>query len=105
MRLRGKNVTEQLFAVLADGQRRQLVRVLTACNREDRVLTLADVSEAVAELSPIRLYHVHLPKLADASIIEWNQERDEITAGPRFDDAHQLLEQVCGQQDVLSAGI
>lgn len=38
----------------------------------------------------LRLYHVHLPKLAEAGLIEWDRDEDEVRPGRRFDEASRL---------------
>ncbi|CQR48877.1 MULTISPECIES: DUF7344 domain-containing protein [Haloferax] len=39
----------------------------------------------------VELFHVHLPKLADAGFVEWNRRRGSVACGPRFDEIEPLL--------------
>ena len=82
------------FRLLADQRRRLFLDVVTTHNEE---LTLADAAEEVAEreagrsvveLSPerikevyISLYHDHLPRLLEAGLLEYEQERDLVSPG------------------------
>ncbi|MFC4989700.1 helix-turn-helix domain-containing protein [Saliphagus infecundisoli] len=40
----------------------------------------------------IELYHIHLPKLADHGLIEWDQEDRTIEKGDQFEEARPLLD-------------
>lgn len=40
----------------------------------------------------IRKQHVHLPKLANYGFVEWNEDEDVVTRGPRFDEVSPFLE-------------
>jgi hypothetical protein len=46
-----------------------------------------------------RLYHVHLPKLADAELIDWDPRDDLAVRGPRFDEVIPLLEAIAEIRD------
>lgn len=39
----------------------------------------------------IQLQHTHLPKLEDASVIEWDRNTNHISKGPQFDALQPLL--------------
>lgn len=85
---------DEAFRLLADRRRRLLLEVVTAYEEE---LALADAAEQVAEreagrpvveLSPervkdvyISLYHDHLPRLLEAGLLEYEQERDLVSPG------------------------
>ena len=93
-------MSDRLFDALADRQRRRLLAAFLEHAPEEGESVVLDVDTIEAHgLSRVELYHVHLPKLADAGVVEWNRETDEIAAGPRFDQAHQLLGLACGRQD------
>lgn len=40
----------------------------------------------------VQKHHVHLPKLVEYGFIEWQQEDQLVTKGPRFDELKPLLE-------------
>lgn len=80
---------DEAFRLLANNRRRLFVQVMCAYREE---VTLPDVAEEVAsretglpvvEITPeriadvyISLYHDHLPRLVDAGLLEYDQERD-----------------------------
>ena len=103
---RSRNVSDRLFSALADRQRRRLLAALGehVPNDQGESFTLdVDGIERTGGFSRVELHHVHLPVLSDVDVIEWNRESDEITAGPRFDEARQLLGLTRGSRDTASA--
>lgn len=50
------------------------------------------VEVAGADKAHIRMYHVHLPKLAAHGFIKWERDAHTVTKGPRFDEVRPLLE-------------
>ena len=52
----------------------------------------------------VELFHVHLPKLADAGFVEWNRRRGSVARGPRFDEIEPLLRFLDEHASELSAG-
>lgn len=79
------------FDALADEQRREvLLAILDKNPRDDRSVTTAVRTDEERTRSP-ELHHVHLPKLEDYGLIDWDRERHEITKGPLFDQIRPLL--------------
>lgn len=79
------------FDALADEQRREvLFSVLDQNPRDDRSVT-ADVRADDARPATTELQHVHLPKLEDYGLIDWDRESHEITKGPLFYQIRPLL--------------
>jgi len=82
---------DALFNTLQDSRRRF---VLSCLDTHRNPMALADLADELAswesdmELSEIpaedvtsvyiSLYHVHIPKLADVGLVEYNQERDAV---------------------------
>lgn len=73
---------------LADEDRRRIIRLLrgrpgTVSERElaDRLAatTVTSKSEDTTTLRT-RLHHIHLPKLADCDLVDWNEQRGEVAA-------------------------
>lgn len=86
-------------------QRRKLLIALLEHNpQNDSPIVLADNEDentAIKEL--IEMNHVHLPKLVDYGFIEWDQENNEVSKGPAFDEICPLLELLDNHQDELPA--
>ncbi|WP_436908961.1 DUF7344 domain-containing protein [Halosimplex marinum] len=59
-----------------------------------------------ATLTEIRtaLYHVHLPKFAEAGYIEWDVDSRTIRQGPNFDEIGPLLRLMSDHEDELPTG-
>lgn len=73
------------FELLANGHRRALVAYLLGAQRGLSVEVLVDrLADDPADERRIatRLYHVHLPKLAAAGVIEWDDEREYVEPTP-----------------------
>ena len=84
------------FGLLSDQRRRLLLEVMRTYGES---LTLPDAAEEVAERETgrhvvdlpaerikrvyVSLYHDHLPRLVDAGVLEYDQERDLISPGYR----------------------
>lgn len=75
-----------VYDALSSSRRRDVVRLL---DDADTALSLRDLAEAVAEREgdadderikrvQASLYHVHVPKLADAGIVRYRQESDRV---------------------------
>lgn len=83
---------DTIFDLLSSPRRRHVLRCL---DEYDDPLALADLADEVAvreydrpltETSPeevkriyVSLYHTHVPKLEDAGVVEYNQERDLVS--------------------------
>lgn len=82
--------TSVVYECLSRSRRRYLLYCL---NTAGHPLPLADLAEAVAEMEVetqselddefvkevyMSLYHAHVPKLADAGLVEYSQEQDEV---------------------------
>lgn len=98
---------DALFACLADARRCRLLEHLAGRSEPVDVEDVArhlsarergtdaggeptDAAEGVA----VSLHHVHLPKLSDAGVLAVDREAGTAGAGPRFDAATSLLEEV-----------
>jgi DNA-binding transcriptional ArsR family regulator len=78
---------DALFEVLADAQRRQILAYLDAT--DDDVAAYSDLIEHVADDSAeastddrdriaVGLHHNHLPKLADAGVVEYDSRSETV---------------------------
>lgn len=95
---------DELFACLADHHRRLIIRSLS---EEDTPITLEGLTQRIAQYeygSPtteedppqitVTLYHQHIPKLAEADLVDVDHEFNTIREGDRFETAAALLAEV-----------
>ncbi|WP_449289292.1 DUF7344 domain-containing protein [Natronorubrum tibetense] len=57
----------------------------------DATYTIQSELERQEQDAIVELHHVHLPHLANAGFIEWDQESKRIIRGPQFEDLHPHL--------------
>ena len=97
--------TDDLLDVLSDARRRFVVACLT---EYETPLTLPDVADELAvwehdaritdvpaeDVAAIHadLYHVHVPKMADAGVVEYSQERELVALAEPVDELSAHLE-------------
>ena len=96
------------FAVLANGDRREMLRVLTrspsaTCTVDELVASLADRWEDgqfydCRERARIRLYHVDLPALKDAGLVEYDWRSGDVSMTVDSDATATLLERLKGAE-------
>jgi hypothetical protein len=77
---------DTVFELLAHERRRQLLFALLD-TPPDGSLRVADglLTRDGSGDWEIELRHRHLPKLADAGVLDWDQERGEVSRGPAFE--------------------
>jgi len=93
------------FDALSDGQRREvLLAILDQNPRDDRSVTTA-VRTDEGRTYTTELHHIHLPKLEDYGLIDWDRERHEITKGPLFDQIRPLLVLLEENRDELAGSL
>jgi hypothetical protein len=78
---------DDYLQLLANEQRRRLLRALLV---SDGPVTV-DPDDPAAQA---RLYHVHLPKLESAGLVDWNRRQRTVVTGPTFNDVVPLLEAI-----------
>jgi hypothetical protein len=96
---------DDMLDALADVQRRKLLVALIEHNPQDDapVVIAGSESESDAVERLLLMKHVHLPKLADYGLIEWNEDTHEVLKGPNFDEVRPLLELLDAHEDELPA--
>lgn len=96
---------DTLLSIMADKYRRRLLLALLEHNPQDDEDTHlpADVSLEDEELEALQVHmtHKHLPKLAAAGVIEWDQEANAVRKGPKFTEIRPLLELIRDHADEL----
>jgi hypothetical protein len=78
---------DNYLRLLADEENRRLLRSLS--ESDDPVSTASDDPKVRA-----RLHHIHLPKLVDAGLVDWDPRGDIVVRGPAFDEIVPLLEAI-----------
>jgi hypothetical protein len=79
---------DDYLRLLADERKRRLLRELRAAGDDPVSVDSDDPDEQT------RLHHIHLPKLADAGLIDWDPRDDIVVRGPAFDEILPLLETI-----------
>lgn len=95
---------DALFDVLSDARRRFVVARL---HENGEPMSLADVADELAvwerdepldripadEVASVymSLYHVHVPKMADAGVVEYSQQRDAVALAEHGDEIQALV--------------
>ena len=80
------------FEVLASEKRRTvLFEVLERGVVDRRSVARDDWGSRGEWPEAVELHHVHLPKLEEAGLVDWNRATDEIARGPQFDEIEPLL--------------
>lgn len=112
----GLNVDTR-FELCANAQRRA---VLTTLDPEGPPVAVADLARQVAaqktESTPdavtespqvqriyVSLIHNHVPKLANAEVVSFDEDRQTVAPGPEFDAVRSLIEEVTQSPEPLSA--
>ncbi|MFD1589298.1 ArsR family transcriptional regulator [Halorientalis brevis] len=94
----------EVFGVLTNGTRRQML--LELADHNPRTEAEFEGEEFAAEGDnldslKIKLYHTHLPALADVGFINWDSQTGTITRGPRFGEIEPLLTLIDNHQEEL----
>lgn len=108
-----------MFELLAADYRRQIL--LTLCDSETVELPEAILTRSVsAESRPavasdgtaatdstvaIELYHNHLPKLADAGVVEWDRDTGVVSRGPAFEHIEPLVSLLAENEECVPGGL
>lgn len=113
--------TDTLFQLLADDIRRRILYALcdnASIRIPEGILSRGQVQSQDTQPSSLhssssqingesmqqlemQLHHVHLPKLEDAGVIEWEQGTQIVSQGPQFDRLEPVLRLLFTNQDRL----
>ena len=95
----------ELLEILSHPHRRRIITRLHDRNPRDEDEFELEELEGDDELEneTIALIHNHLPKLAEAGFINWNQEQQIVTRGPRFEEIAPLIDLMVAHEDELPA--
>lgn len=95
----------ELLEILSHPHRRRIITRLHERNpRDEDEFELEELTgDDELENETIALIHNHLPKLAEAGFINWNQEQRIATRGPRFEEIAPLIDLMVAHEDELPA--
>jgi hypothetical protein len=87
---------EEYLRVLAHERRRQLLTLLLDRADQEEVAIPDSVIQDDADRDAVRLafHHMHLPKLDECGLVEWDRDAGVVTKGPNFDNVRPLVEVV-----------
>lgn len=96
---------DKIFRLLSDKDRRRLLVALLDHHphSDDRIVIPEDIQRGDPKdrRRHVRMVHNHLPMLADAEVIRWDRETNEIHQGPRFEELRPVLELLTDHADDL----
>ena len=101
------------LSVLANSHRRRLLSILAQTPAANEPIATSRAVQADGgnpsdgdgkHPESLKLYHVHLPKLADHGYVDWNREARTVARGPQFENILPLLTALNEMQDALSEG-
>lgn len=99
-------MAEQFYQLTHPLRRRILVALAHPNPIEGEEFESDDFAAPDEDIDQLRttLYHGHFPKLDDSGFIDWDQETNTVTRGPRFDEIEPLISLVDDHQDELPDG-
>lgn len=81
---------DSMMDALENRTRRVILMTLLGDTTETSLDTLErEINDGDAR---IRLHHIHLPKLANAGYINWNNDSDTVSKGPKFSEVEPLVQ-------------
>ncbi|WP_255150157.1 helix-turn-helix domain-containing protein [Halorarius halobius] len=98
---------DRMFDALSHPYRRRILLLVSEHNpRDEDEFSVEDLAteDDDLELLTTELYHAHLPKLAEAGYIEWDEDMRTIRRGPNFDEIAPLLHLMHDHQEELPEG-
>ena len=91
--------------VLANKYRRRLLVALLEHNPQDdedpQIPDDVDITDEDLDDLMVQMSHVHLPKLEEAGLIEWDQDTNAVGKGANFGEIRPLLELMRDHADEL----
>ncbi|MFB6303982.1 MAG: hypothetical protein ABEH47_02350 [Haloferacaceae archaeon] len=106
---RRRITTETALGLLADARRRRILHRIAETADGTTLDRLANDLERTGDANRkpdavrIELHHVHLPKLRDANVIEYDAARGTVRRGRHFRDVLSLLRAIENHQDTSVA--
>ncbi|WP_435345748.1 GAF domain-containing protein [Haloarchaeobius sp. HRN-SO-5] len=83
---------DSMMGALTDRTRRVILMALLGGTTETSIATLE--RELNHEKGRLRLYHNHLPKLANSGYIKWDKDANTVSKGPKFSEVEPLVQRL-----------
>lgn len=93
---------DDMVDILTDKRRRDLLLALSEHNPQPAP-AVATATATNDTGDSVAMRHMHLPKLTDHGVINWDREDHEITKGPSFNEIKPLLVLLDDHADELPA--
>ncbi|WP_327052518.1 DUF7344 domain-containing protein [Halomicrococcus gelatinilyticus] len=93
-------MNDYCFKALADGRRRTLLAALLEHNPQspgDPAVAGGDTESLEYRRRQAAMHHNHLPMLDEYGFVTWDEETNEVSKGPQFEEIRPLLELVDDQ--------
>lgn len=96
---------DQAIDALSNPTRRRLLLSISEYGpHEDFSLDALATPETDHDQLTVQLYHVHLPKLADAGYVDWDGDVDTVRPGSNFEEVAPVLQLLHHHRDELPPG-
>ncbi len=82
---------DRIFDTLCKRRRRMILLLMKKGTLETQGDVMVQSEDGIDD-DEIAVVHTHLPKLADAGYIEWDQETGELSKGTQFEEIEALLD-------------
>lgn len=98
---------DAMFDALRDPIRRRVLFAVSDHGPRDRgeftvdAFASAEMGETEPDILQVRLFHSHLPRLAEEGYVEWDPDDGTIRRGPAFDEIAPLLDVLVDRADDL----
>jgi hypothetical protein len=101
--MNGTDRLDEVLEALADPYRRELLLALIEHNPQDEADSdpLNIHPDGEDEFSKLNILMGHLPKLHELGIINWEQDENQITKGPDWEEFEPLLRLIAENKDEL----
>jgi len=83
---------DRLFTVLSAAPRRRIVTALLDDRSRDVDGLVVAVDPEERSRTMVSLHHVHLPRLDDAGVVEWDPDAGTVSRGPAFETILSVVE-------------
>jgi hypothetical protein len=100
----GPTPLDRALEALRHPYRRRVLRLVTEPPRPGEPLSVGRLVDAVddpPDAARVALYHVHLPRLAEAGYVEWDRSHGTVRRGPALDEVAPVLRALDDYRDAV----